>query len=110
MSASTEGVKRYEFGAQSHRLRHRLPDGSCEPASLFSAYVLAADFDATVSRLQAELAEAKRELRASQEALETYGEHKHNCFVGHYNPGTGGPYQCNCGFDAALPQEVKSHD
>ncbi len=39
-----------------------------------------------------------------REALQIYGEHRHNCLVGHYNPGTGGPHECNCGFDEALAQ------
>lgn len=54
------------------------------------------------NELQAEIATLRAENEGMREALDSYGEHRHNCLGGHYNPGTGGPHDCDCGFDAAL--------
>jgi hypothetical protein len=64
-----------------------------------------ADKDALQSQLDREtqrLASLTQQRDGLREALELYGEHKHNCMVGHYSPSTGGPHDCECGLDAAL--------
>ncbi len=61
-----------------------------------------AQLQVRLQTFQNELNAAQAELREARAALGKYGEHKHNCLVGHYNPSTGGPHDCECGLDAAI--------